>query len=156
MQDTPNILQLIGDKIVGIKMFSESQGENDWLDYILTFITLEKNGIINFPFSGAVNFGNVELDERAKPISDNENTFIIGQTIKELYYESDEEGVPRNDWLAYIELDNGYVIHENRMAPYGTGGANLFLYTQDQFENMKKDEENNLLPLTKIISTLIN
>ena len=156
MQDTPNIIQLIGDKIIDIKMFSESQGENDWVDYILTFITLEKNGVINFPFSGAIDFGNVILDERAKSISETGQAMIIGQTIKELYYEFDEENTPRNDWFAYIELDNGYVIHENRMAPYGTGGANLFLYTQEQFLKIKNDEENNLLPLSKIITTLLD
>jgi len=30
-----------------------------------------------------------------------------------------------------IELSNGYVIHEHRMAPNGTGGTNLFLYTNE-------------------------
>src|SRR5688500_7594107 len=155
MRDSQNILQLIGDKIIDIKMFSESQGENDWLDYVLTFITLEKNGVINFPFSGAINFGNVEIDQRAKPISDKGNALVVGQTIKELYYESDEENQPRNDWFAYIELNNGYVIHENRMAPNGTGAANLFMYTQEQFLEMRNDGENNLIPLNKIMTLYI-
>lgn len=44
-----------------------------------------------------------------------------------------------------IKLSNGYVIHENRMAPNGTGGANLFLYTHEQFDEMLNDKENNLI-----------
>jgi hypothetical protein len=152
MEESKSILKLIGDKIVDVKMFSESQGEDDWLDYVLTFLILEKNGVINFPFSGATDFGNVELDLRANPISDKGQILVIGQTIEELYYECDGEDRPRNDWFAYIELSNGYVIHENRMAPNGTGGANLFLYTKEQFAEKLSDEDVNLIPVTKMIS----
>lgn len=133
-------------------MFSESLGENDWLDYVLTFIKLEKNGIINFPFSGAIDFGNVELDQRAQPISQDGYDLVIGQTIEELYYESDEENQPMQDWFAFIELSNGYVLHENRMAPHGTGAADLFFYTPEQFFEMRNDKEHNLIPLTKIVA----
>jgi len=146
-----NIHQLLGDKIIDIKMLQESQGENDWLDYVLTFIELHKNGIINFPFAGALDFGNVILDTKAEPISSKAHPIVVGQTIKELYYESDEEDQPRNDWFAFIELSNGYVIHENRMAPHGTGAANLFMYDSQQFLEMKKSEEYNLIPLTIFI-----
>jgi hypothetical protein len=151
MQESKDIQALLGDRIVDIKMFSDSRGENDWLDYVLTFIKLEKNGIVNLPFSGAMDFGNVELDERAQSISKEAYEIVIGQTIKELYYESDEENQPRQDWVAFIELSNGFVLHENRMAPNGTGAANLSLYTQDQFLAMKNDIEYNLIPLTKIV-----
>jgi hypothetical protein len=154
MENSTSIRHLIGDRIIDIKMFSESQGENVWLDYILTFITLESSGTINFPFSGATDFGTVVLDNRAKPISEMGHSLIVGQRIKELYYESDEEDQPSNDWFAYIELENGYVIHENRMAPNGTGGANLFLYTQDQFMKLKNEEDNNLIALTKFLATI--
>lgn len=154
MEKSRNIRQLIGARIIDVKIFSESRGENDWLDYILTFITLENCGTINFPFSGATDFGTVVLDDRAEPISERGYNLIVGQKIKELYYESDEENQPRNDWFAYIELDNGYVIHENRMAPKGTGAANLFLYTQEQFIELKNEEVNNLIPLTKFMKFL--
>ncbi|MFT4017781.1 MAG: hypothetical protein QM668_12525 [Agriterribacter sp.] len=154
MEKSRNIRQLIGARIIDVKIFSESRGENDWLDYILTFITLENCGTINFPFSGATDFGTVVLDDRAEPISERGYNLIVGQKIKELYYESDEENQPRNDWFAYIELDNGYVIHENRMAPNGTGAANLFLYTQEQFIELKNEEVNNLIPLTKFMKFL--
>ncbi len=123
------------------------------LDYILTFILLENSGTINFPFSGAKDFGTVTLDKRAKPISEKGHSLIVGQRIKELYYESDEENKPRDDWFAYIELDNGYVIHENRMAPNGTGAANLFLYSQEQFIKLKNEEDNNFIPLTKFLES---
>ncbi|MBN8789954.1 MAG: hypothetical protein J0I84_22965 [Terrimonas sp.] len=154
MEKSRNIRQLIGARIIDVKIFSESRGENDWLDYILTFITLENCGTINFPFSGATDFGTVVLDDRAEPISERGYNLIVRQKIKELYYESDEENQPRNDWFAYIELDNGYVIHENRMAPNGTGAANLFLYTQEQFIELKNEEVNNLIPLTKFMKFL--
>ena len=46
LQGIHNIEQLLGDKIIDIRMFYESQGKNDWLDYVLTFIKLEKKGIV--------------------------------------------------------------------------------------------------------------
>jgi hypothetical protein len=60
-------------------------------------------------------------------------------------------GQPRNDWFALIELSNGYIIHENRMAPNGTGAANLFMYDQQQFTEKKNSENYNLIDLTTTI-----
>jgi hypothetical protein len=37
MQNSQNIKHLLGDRNIDIKMFSESQGENDWFDYVLGF-----------------------------------------------------------------------------------------------------------------------
>ena len=150
--EAKSISEILGDKIIDIKMFYESQGENGWLDTVLTYIVLEKNGVINFPFSGALDFDNVTIDTRAEKISERALPNIIGQTINDLYYEHDEDGEPAEDWFAFIELSNCFVIHENRMAPHGTGAANLFLYTKEQFEEKLESEEYNLRSLKQILS----
>jgi hypothetical protein len=150
--DRKEISLLLGDKITDIKMFYEATGENGWLDSVLSYICLEKNGVIFFPSSGDDDFENVTLDTRALPINKKAQSLVIGQTIKELYYEFDEDDEPNTDWYAFIELKNGHVIHENRMAPNGTGAANLFLYSQEQFLEKRNSGDYNLKALTTILS----
>jgi hypothetical protein len=133
-------------------MYFEPQGENDWLDTVLTYITLKDNGVITFPFSGDLDFENVALDKRAEPISNKAYPLIVGQTIKELWYERDEDDEVANDWMAFIELSNGVVIHENRMAPHGTGAANLFMYDARQFSEKRNSKDHNLISLTAYLN----
>jgi len=148
-----NISLILGDKIVDIKMYYEPQGENDWLDSVITYITLERNGVINFPFSGDLHFVSTTLDKRAKSINEEAIPNIIGQTISDLYYNINDNRDPDSESLAFIQLSNNYVLYENRMAPHGTGAANLFLYTHDQFKEEFGDLECNLQSLKEILVT---
>lgn len=146
-----SIAAILGDKITDIKMYYEPQGENDWLDTVLTYIFLENNGIINFPFSGDTEFINVAFDTRAKPINEKAIPNIIGQTIIDIYYTYDEAGEPDFEWVALIQLSNGFVINENRMAPHGTGAANLFLYTSEQFKKKFENGENDIRSVRQMV-----
>jgi len=147
-----DISLLLEDKIIDIKMLYEASGDNGWLDTVLTFITLEKNSVINFPISGDLVFSNVTLDLKANAINKKAQDLIIDQTIEEIYYEFDENNEPNTDWFAFVKLSNGFVIHENRMAPNGTGAAGLFLYSPEQFLEKRNSQDYNLIALSKILS----
>jgi len=149
-----DIQHLIGETITDIKMHYQSQGENDWLDTVLTYIRLKDIGVITFPFSGDLDFENITLDLRTEPISSKASSLIIGQKIKELWYERDDDDEVNTDWMAFIELSNGIVIHENRMAPHGTGAANLFMYEAEQFLKKRNSKEHNLISLTAYLNQL--
>jgi hypothetical protein len=53
------------------------------------------------------------------------------------YYEDE----PDINYNAYIEFDNNYVLTETGMAPHGTGGANLFYYSPEDFRARKIDPD---------------
>jgi hypothetical protein len=99
-----------------------------------------------------LDFENVKLDTKAEAISAKAYPLIVGQTIKELWYERDEDDEVANDLIAFIELSNGIVIHENRMAPYGTGAANLFMYDSKQFMEKRNSSNYNFITLTAYLN----
>lgn len=156
MSNKIDIHQLIGDTITDIKMYYEPQGENGWLDTVLTYITLKNNRITTFPFSGDLNFENVTLDTKAESISAKAHALIVGQTIKEVWYDLDENDELATDRMAFIELSNGFVIHENRMAPHGTGAANLFMYDAKQFLEKRTSKDHNLISLAAYLKLVSN
>jgi hypothetical protein len=67
---------------------------------------------------------------------ENNLKYIINRTIVDYLWESEivEKG--------YFELDNGYLISEQYMAPSGTGLAGLHYY--DSLDNLKKQKGENL------------
>lgn len=152
-----NMASLLGDTITAVTIFHEDHGENGWLDYSISYLTLQKNGIIHFPSppAGSMEIENVVPDARARDISQKIKPYIIGQPIAELYYKFHEADDPDWDEVAFIELGNGYVIHERRMAPKGTGAANLFLYSREQFQEKKNSADYQLVALTSILRNSI-
>jgi hypothetical protein len=142
-----SIFCLPGDKIIDVKMFFEVRGINGWLDHVVNYLMLEKNGIINFPAAGNLSFRNVTVNAKLHPISDEGQVLIIGQTIREIYYHPDQEETSMHS-SAFIELSNGHVIYEHRIAPRRTGAANLYVYTREEFAALRK--EFGLMPCRKL------
>lgn len=139
-----SIARLPGDRIIDVKMYYEVRGINGWLDYVVNYLMLEKNGIINFPTVGDLTFRNATVTTKLYPISKQGQSLIIGQTIREIYFHFDK-GIAIPGSSAFIELSNGRVIYEHRMAPHRTGAANLYVYTSKEFAALK--EEFRLIPL---------
>jgi len=135
ISEKKNINLIIGDNIIEIKTLLEYRSVNDWLDTSIAFIKLEKNGIICFPYSGDEIFENVIIDNKALPIIDKFQKIINNQKIIDIYYELNEENEEFDDMkYGYFILENEYILEENRMAPSGTGGANMFCKTLKEFE----------------------
>ena len=148
-EQTPKSLALlIGDTIVGIKHYYEARSLNGWLDCSTTYITLQRNGTVSFPISGDDTFINVTADPRAEDILRKFRQQVLGRKITDIYYYYDEEGNPDDSRLSFFELDNGCYITENRMAPYGTGHANLFTYSSAEFAEVVKREDGAILSWT--------
>lgn len=127
---------LIGDKILEIKIHQDHAGTNDWLDTITTFIRLEKNGYICFPFSGDKYFENVSPNKEAVSILEKYQKIIYNTTIEDIYYFiTPEEQEFDDSQMSCIVLNNGYILEENRMSPKGLANANMFCKTMDEFKN---------------------
>lgn len=126
---------LLGDTILEIKMHYGQDGINNWLDTSISFIRLEKNGIICFPFSGDQYFDNSIIEKGSKSIMNKWKNIIYNTKIEDIYYILDEEKFTFDDTqTAYIVLENGYILEENRMSPSGIGGADLFCKTLEEFK----------------------
>ncbi|KRD11038.1 hypothetical protein ASE21_04775 [Flavobacterium sp. Root901] len=134
IRDKRDISLLLGDKILDVKILYGQEGINNWLDTSLTFIRLEQNGIICFPFSGDKDFENSGIEKNSKAISDKWKAIIYNSKIVDIFYILDEAMNFDDTQSAYIVLDNGYVLDENRMSPSGLNGADLFCRTTDEFE----------------------
>jgi len=134
VREKKNINLLIGDTILEIKTLLEYRSVNDWLDTSIAFIKLELNGIICFPYSGDEDFKNEIIATKALPILDKFQKIIYNQKILDIYYPLNEENEFDDMKFGYIVLENGYVLEENRMAPSGTGSANMFCKTLSDFE----------------------
>jgi len=137
---------LIGDTITDIRHYYEPHSINGWLDCSTTYIALEKNGLVSFPISGDDTFLNVAMDPRAEEILPRFMPLIIGRKIVNIHYYFDEEGLPDESHLSFFELDNGYYVTENTVAPHGTGQANLFTYSTEEFREIVKKSSYVIAP----------
>ena len=75
---------------------------------------------------------------------ENKLKYVINRTIVDYWWETEETE------KGFFELDNGYLISEQYMAPSGTGLAGLHYY--DSLESLKKSKGealNSFLKLTK-------
>lgn len=126
---------LLGDKILDVKIYYGKEGINNWLDTCITFIKLDQNGIICFPFSGDEHYENSVIEKNSKSITDKWKPIIYNTKIADIYYFLDEDELTfDNTQVAYIVLDNGFILEENRMSPSGIGGADLFCRTIEEFK----------------------
>jgi hypothetical protein len=112
------IRELFGRTIT--QVYCEYGLQDGWLDTADCIIELDKKLFVGFPFTpDGVWVG--ELPEVAKPIfwSDGREEPVIGRIITDfLWFEDDDYG-------GYFLLNDGSLIHENRMSPHGTGQAGL-------------------------------
>lgn len=145
-QHPKDLKLLIGDTITDISHYYEPHSINGWLDCSTTYIRLEKNGLVSFPISGDDTFLNVALDTRAEDILPKFRPLIVGHKIVNIHYYFDDEGLPDESHLSFFELDNGYYITESSMAPHGTGQANLFTYSAQEFKDIVKNSPYVIAP----------
>lgn len=139
---------LLGDKIIDVKIHYGKEGINNWLDTCITFIKLERNGIICFPFSGDEYFENSVMEKKSKSITDKWKSKIYNSKVEDIYYLLDKEELTFDDeQIAYIALDNGFILEENRMSPSGIGGADLFCKTIEEF---KKEIADNRIKIYSV------
>jgi hypothetical protein len=152
---------IIGKVITDIQC---KYGQQDgWLDTAECFIELDHTLFIEIPYGESAGVFESVADQASQSIfsdlSDipqyslnregkvtgveyrvNSLKHVINRTIVDYWWESDrtEKG--------FFELDNGYFISEQYMAPSGTGLAGLHLY--DSLDSLKKMKGDHLRPFS--------
>lgn len=140
-----DVAGLTGQRIADIECVFGKSGEGDSMDTCLTFITLEDIGVINFPANGELRVSTVEPPAMSYPIDEGARAHVIGQAIREISFPGDGQGRPLPGSVAFLELENGYVLHEHRIEPAESGEASIWMYSPEEFPLVIVEEGLNLI-----------
>lgn len=144
------IEDLIGAKVTNVLQDFTFNKIGGWLDFSASFIEINNKYFIRIPYSGAEKTEIYEIPKSAKKIDEDILNSLVNQKISNIYFEF-YENEPDSSQNAYIELDNKYVITETGMAPHGTGGANFFLYTPEEFKELISDPVSDIRSFKSIL-----
>ena len=147
---TINLSDILGKTIIDIEQEFSSNKIDNWMDYSMTFITLNDNLIITFPVAGNSYTSIVKKSKKSKRIDKKFTENIIGQKINDFYCYF-FENIPDSSQPSYLVLSNGYVISGESIGIHGTGMADLFLYSKEEFEQIVNDKETDFRSFQNLI-----
>jgi len=129
-----NIKDILGCTIKDIRVKLEYEAYG--LDKCDSFIYLDNGLIIDIPFSQSEEVWITDNDKDAESIDKHWHDKVFNKKIVNfISYKKDSN--ERGFW----ELENGYLITENNIAPHGVAGANLFIYHSLEELQLKVKEE---------------
>jgi len=119
--------QIIGATIRRLLQENRPQRRDGWLDYACTYFVLELGGSFMLPPSVFADLGGETVPPAAAPVPQEVGRRIIGQRIAEVLRVL-HDGRPCDE-PAVLKLSSGLYVTEVPVAPHGTGGAGLDVYS---------------------------
>lgn len=147
---TINLSDIIGSTITDIKQEFSFNKIDNWMDYSMTFITLNDDLVITFPVTGSSSTSIVRTSGKSKKIDKQCTPRIIGQQINDFYFYYFESN-PDSSQPSYMLLSNGIAISDDPIGIHGTGNAGLHLYSKEEFEQIIDDKEADIRSFLKTI-----